>query len=172
MAGTYVTETSVRATGVAMIILTSLIASVRIIVAVKQQRRFNWDDGWLVAAYIFFLTLSILYIVAAPAMFRLTRLADGQIPLYPTVLDDSLLIQKIFFVTTSGLWFCLWSVKFSLMAVYKRLMQTLPRKLRLWWAVVVFSFVVRRPRILMFDFANRARFWSAPSHLRCFLVPA
>lgn len=142
--GGYVTETSVRATGITMIILTTFIASVRIFVSFEQQRKFGWDDGWLVAAYIFFLTLSILYIVAAPAMFRLTKLAAGQIPLYPTVADDSLEIQKIFFVTTSGLWFCLWSVKFSLMAVYKKLMKTMPHKIRLWWGVIIFAWVVRR----------------------------
>ncbi|OAL38691.1 hypothetical protein AYO20_01897 [Fonsecaea nubica] len=142
MGGNYVTEVSVRATGITMIILTTFVAGFRIFVSAEQQRRFGWDDGWLLAAYIFFLALSILYIVAAPTMFRLTKLADGQIPLYPTVADDGLFIQKIFFVTTSGLWLCLWCVKFSLMAVYKKLMKALPHKIRLWWAVVIFCVVV------------------------------
>ncbi|KAJ9617004.1 hypothetical protein H2200_000725 [Cladophialophora chaetospira] len=142
MAGGYVTETSVRSTGIAMIILTTIICGVRIFVALEQQRKFGWDDGWLVAAYIFFLTLSILYIVAAHRMFQITRVVGGEIPPYPSISDDGLFIQKIFFVTTSGLWFVLWSVKFSLLAVYKRLMQGLPHMLRLWWAVVVFCLVV------------------------------
>lgn len=143
MGGTYVTEDSVRATGIAMIIITSFIAGIRIFLAFEQQRRFQWDDGWLVAAYIFFLALSILYIVAAHTMFKLTKLSAGEIPLYDGVANDGLFIQKVFFVTTSGLWFCLWSVKFSLMAVYKRLMKTLPHKIRLWWAVIGFCVLVR-----------------------------
>ena len=114
-----------------MIALTTLVAGLRIVVAVEQHRKFSWDDGWLLAAYVFFLAISILYIVAAPTMFRLLKLADGQIPVYPTAGDDALFIQKVFFITTSGLWLCLWSVKFSLMAVYKMLMKSLPHKIRL-----------------------------------------
>ena len=170
MAGNYVTETSVRATGISMIILTSLIAGIRILLAIDQQRRFSWDDGWLLAAYIFFLAISILYIVAAHTMFKLTKVANGDLALYPTVADDGLFIQKVFFVTTSGLWFCLWSVKFSLMAVYKRLMKNLPHKIRLWWAVVIFCVLVRRLNIIVSDLADQARFWSAQSHPQCFLV--
>jgi hypothetical protein len=42
--------------------------------------------------------------------------------LYPTISDDAFNAQKIFFSTSPGLWLTLWSIKFSLLAFYKKLM--------------------------------------------------
>jgi hypothetical protein len=143
MSSSYVTPRSLRATGFTMIAITTIIAGARLVMAVARPKKAGWDDFWLLLAYLFFLTVSILYIVVIPVMFRLEALAAGKIDVYPTVLDDSLFIQKIFFVTTSGLWFTLWSVKFSLMALYKRLMTGLRLYIRIWWVVIVLCFIVR-----------------------------
>ncbi|KAG7145040.1 hypothetical protein HYQ46_006211 [Verticillium longisporum] len=51
-------------------------------------------------------------------------------------LVKGLRIQKTFFVTTSGLWISLWLVKGSLLAVYKRLMVNLRLFTILWWVTV------------------------------------
>ena len=138
----YVTPRSLRAAGYTLIAVTTIIAGSRLVMAFARPKKAGWDDFWLVLAYLFFLTVSILYIVVIPCMFRLEALAAGKIEMYPTVLDDSLFIQKIFFVTTSGLWFTLWSVKFSLLALYKRLMTGLRTYTRVWWAIVILSFLV------------------------------
>ncbi len=137
-----VTPTSLKATGYTLIAVTTVIAGVRLTMAISRPKKFGWDDFWLLLAYIFFLVVSILYLVATPVMFRLEALAAGKIKMYPTVADDGLFIQKVFFVTTSGLWFTLWSVKFSLMALYKRLMDGLKFYIRIWWAVIIISFIV------------------------------
>ena len=143
MPGNYVTATSIRTTGITLVVLTSIIAGVRIIFAYEKRKGFHWEDGWLLAAFCIFIVIASLYMNAIPIMFRLEALGKGQIELYPTVADDGLMLQKTFFVTTSGLWICLWCVKFSLMAVYKRLMAGLPRYIMVWWALIVLCVVVR-----------------------------
>ena len=142
MARSYVTQVSLEATGIALIVFTSLIAALRLFLTTQQQCRIRWDDGWLLAAYIVFLMLSVLYLVATPTMFKLEDVTTGKVQPYPTFTEDGLFIQKIFFVTTSGLWVSLWCVKFSLMAVYRRLMTGLKHYIRLWWVLVVFCFMV------------------------------
>ncbi|ETN37486.1 uncharacterized protein HMPREF1541_07108 [Cyphellophora europaea CBS 101466] len=104
MAGNYVTEASVRATGISLVALTSLIAGLRVVLAIQQQKGFHWDDGWLLAAYISFLVLSSLYLIAAPIIFRIEQVGQGKLEPYPDIARDGLFIQKIFFVTTSALW--------------------------------------------------------------------
>src|ERR1700754_5226227 len=101
----YVTPASLRATGIAMMILASLVAAARLIVSIIRPKKFQWEDGWLLAAYAFFMTIAIMYQIVAPTMFRLEALSRGEIEPYPTIAKDTLFLQKIFFVVTSGLWF-------------------------------------------------------------------
>jgi hypothetical protein len=132
MSSSYVTPRSLRATGFTMIVITTIIAGARLVSVIVRPKKAGWDDFWLLVAYICFLTVSILYIIVIPTMFRLEFLAAGKIEVYPTVLDDSLFIQKIFFVTTSGLWFTLWSIKFSLSEYPSKLTSGIERQHERW----------------------------------------
>lgn len=128
-----------------MMMLASLLAAARLIVSMIRPKQFQWEDGWLLAAYAFFMTIAILYQIVAPTMFRLEALVKGETEPYLTIAKDSLFLQKIFFVVTSGLWFTLWCVKASLLALYKRLMAGVKRYIIVWWIVVCISFIVRNP---------------------------
>jgi hypothetical protein len=112
---------------------------------VAKQRRFSWEDGWLIAAWAVFVVITVLYLNIGPTIFRLEALAAGEIPLYPEVSDDGLSVQKTFFVTTSGLWICLWLIKASLLSLYKRLVGTVKSYLIAWWIVVGICVVVSLP---------------------------
>ncbi|KAM0521618.1 hypothetical protein ACHAPS_006265 [Verticillium nonalfalfae] len=129
-------NTALLATGICMVTLTSAVFGFRLATSLLERRHLAWEDGFLIAAYIVFLVISILYMLAGPTIFRLEDLAAGRIPMYATILEDSLRIQKTFFVTTSGLWISLWLVKGSLLAVYKRLMVNLRLFTILWWVTV------------------------------------
>ncbi|KAI5458332.1 hypothetical protein BGZ63DRAFT_427584 [Mariannaea sp. PMI_226] len=142
MASNSLTNTTLLATGVTAIIITSLVAGTRLVLSILQHRRFQWDDGWLIAAYIFFLVVSSMYMAVGPVIFKFQDLAAGKLQPYPTIADDSLYLQKTFFVTTSGLWICLWCVKFSLLALYKKLLNNLPFYQKIWWGVIAFCVVV------------------------------
>lgn len=142
MATAPLTFPALMATGITMVVVTSLVAGSRLVIGILDRRKFSWDDGWLVVAYIIFMAISCLYLVASPTIFRLQDLVSGKIDLYPTVADDGLYMQKTFFVTTSGLWICLWTVKFSLLALYKKLLKLLPLYIKLWWVVVAICVLV------------------------------
>ncbi|KAI5462642.1 hypothetical protein BGZ63DRAFT_423883 [Mariannaea sp. PMI_226] len=136
------TNTVLLATGISATIITSLVAAARTAMSIIHRRRFGWDDGWLLAAYIFFIVVASLYMAVGPYLFRFNDIAAGKLQPYPTITDDILYVQKSFFVTTSGLWICLWCTKFSLLALYKKLLVNLPFYQKIWWAVVVFCILV------------------------------
>lgn len=142
MTANYVTLSALRATGYSLMAITTLITAVRLSQPIIHPKTFQWDDGFLLAAYIFFLVVAILYQVIADTMFKLEAVEAGTIPPYKTISEDGLFIQKVFFVVTSSLWFNLWCVKYSLLAFYKRLIAGLKTYTVIWTAVVVFCFVV------------------------------
>ena len=94
-------------------------------------------------AYGFFLSMTISYIVIIPPLYRVTEVSEGLVKPYPEILSDSLTIIKVFFTNSMLLWFTLWSVKFSVLFLYRRLMIGLPKYLVWWWAVLAFCVVVR-----------------------------
>jgi hypothetical protein len=121
----YVTADTLRATGIAMVIVASLFMAARCTARWYRVWRFQIED---------------LFII--PPLYRVTAFSDGIIPAYPTILSDSLIIIKVFFTDSMLLWFTLWSVKFSLLFLYRRLMVGLPKHRRWWWAVFAFCVVV------------------------------
>jgi hypothetical protein len=138
----YVTADTLRATGIAMVIVASLFMAARCTARWYRVWRFQIEDLFILLAYAFFLSMSISYLVIIPPLYRVTAFSDGIIPAYPTILSDSLIIIKVFFTDSMLLWFTLWSVKFSLLFLYRRLMVGLPKHRRWWWAVFAFCVVV------------------------------
>ncbi|KAF9880571.1 hypothetical protein CkaCkLH20_01613 [Colletotrichum karsti] len=133
---TPVSRASIRNTGIALIVLTSIVVGTRVVLAAVNQRKFLPEDGWLVACYVFFVVLAALYLFIVPAFFRMTDMAAGLTEPYESFVEDALFIQKGLFTASASLWFCLWSAKFSLLCVYKKLLDKLPFYIRLWWALV------------------------------------
>lgn len=139
------TNTTLLAVGVAMAILTTAVFGTRSYLGIVKKRQFMWEDGWLIASWVVFMAVTILYLNAGATIFRLQALAAGEIDPYPTVGDDGLKLQKTFFVTTSGLWICLWLVKASLLSLYRRLISNLKLYIIMWWIVVAICLIVRYP---------------------------
>lgn len=134
---------TLQGTGIAMIILASLAFFARTYFGIVKRRVFAWEDGWLIAAYVFFLATSIMYLYLASFIFRLQHVGEGRIAPYPTMLDDILLCRSVFFFTTIGLSACLYSVKASLLSLYKRLLQGGAMMfVVLWWVVVAICSLV------------------------------
>ncbi|EJT72460.1 hypothetical protein GGTG_09326 [Gaeumannomyces tritici R3-111a-1] len=116
-------------TGIAMMALTSIVVFARVGLMLHQQRRLAAED-------------LVLYLYIVPAFFRLTDLAAGLTPPYATAGDDAVFIQKTLFAASACRWFCLWSAKFSLLCMYKKICDGLPIYVQMWWAVVVFSALI------------------------------
>ena len=140
IAGTFGTGT-IKGAGIALIVLTSLVVGTRFAGLIRSPKDLKAEDYLLIVAYIFFLELSILYIYISPTIFRLAAVGTGTIPPYATISEDVLRLQTVFFVTTSSLWLCLWMVKFSLMAMYKRLLVG-KSYIIAWWTITGFCVLV------------------------------
>lgn len=78
-------------------------------------------------------------------MYRVTNAIEGVTQVYPTIIKDSLFMIKIFFANTLLLWFTLWAVKFSFLALYRKLFSGIKVYMHLWWGVVVFALIVSVP---------------------------
>lgn len=136
-------QTALQAVGITMIVLASIVFIARAYLGIVKRRVFAWEDGWLVAGYVFFVTTASLYIYLAPYIFKLQHLGEGRIPMYPTFLDDVLLCRSTFFFTSIGLPLCLWSIKASLLSLYKRLLEGGAQIFQiLWWIVVCIALLV------------------------------
>jgi hypothetical protein len=93
--------------------------------------------------YLLFVAVTGVYINKTSLLFRLLAVQEGRMELYPTIGEDALNAQKTFFFTSPGLWFTLCSVKFSLLAFYKKLMVNVKLYLTLWWVVLGYCVAVR-----------------------------
>ncbi|KAF2643779.1 hypothetical protein P280DRAFT_444904 [Massarina eburnea CBS 473.64] len=136
---TYVTATQLLNTSYGMMAITTAVVLARVAVQSTRKMRMALEDYLVYLAYTMYLSMSVMYIVVTPAMFRVTAAAKGLVPSYATLMDDALFLTRIFFTNSMIFWFVLWTIKFSLLALYRRLMVGLSvGYVRLWWAVFGF----------------------------------
>lgn len=121
-----------------MIVLASRFMATRSAARWYRGWRFQAEDFFILLAYAFFLSMSIRYVAIIPSLYRVAVVSEGIIPPYPAVLKDSLSIIKVFFTDSRLLFFTLWSVKFSMLFLYRRLMVGLPKHLRRWVGCICF----------------------------------
>ncbi|PGH00140.1 hypothetical protein GX51_05953 [Blastomyces parvus] len=139
IAENYVTEVQVATTGYVMISLASIVFLGRFGLRFWKSVGLQLEDLFVVLSWLSFLAMTILYLIVLPHLYSLTGFLSGEKPQYPEFVNDALFIKKIFFCTTLLLWVSLWSVKFSLLVLYRRLLSRLKTEIRLWWVVLVFT---------------------------------
>lgn len=145
MAKDYVNLSALRATIYSILAVATVVTAVRLYRPLRRPRTFQLEDGWIVIAYVWFLTVSILYIAISPPMLRVQDALSGKTLPYLEMRDDSFLVKKSLFFAAPFFWFCLWSVKFSLLALYKKFTNGLKLYTRIWWGVTVFCTLVDIP---------------------------
>jgi magnesium-transporting ATPase (P-type) len=139
----YVTSSHLLSTSYAMMALTSMFVLARIAVQILHPKKLAPEDYLIYLAYVLYVVMSVLYILVTPPMYRLSDFISGKSPVYPLLMDDSMFIIKAFFANTMIFWCVLWMVKFSLLALYKRLLVGLHIVyIKIWWGVVCFCVLV------------------------------
>jgi hypothetical protein len=140
----YVTQEQLLNTSYAMIALTSAFAIARVAIRVVRPKKLAIEDLLVFLSFIFFIAMSVLYIVATPAIFKISQVTTGAVPAYALLLEDARFVTKIFFANAIIFWFLLWTVKFSLLALYKRLFVGVENLMyiKVWWGVLVFCILV------------------------------
>ena len=160
----YVTATTLKATGITMIVVASVFFVARCVARWYKVLRPQIEDYLMAFAYAFYLTYCIGYLVVVDPMYRLDSIILGESLPYPGFMNDADKIVKVYFVNGMMLFITLWSVKFSLLFLFRRLMDGLPVFLRWWWALFVFCCVVGPPSSCRGRRYNlRARLSAAPS---------
>jgi hypothetical protein len=100
------------------------------------------EDIFMLLALAFYLTMDGLYLSALPVLYRLLDFADGVGPPWATIIEDGVYMLKEFFAIDMLFWATLWSVKFSLLFIFRRLTNGLPRYRAYWVFVMCFTVLV------------------------------
>ena len=122
MSSNGLTETTLRGTAIGLMVVTTAMVFARAILRSDQKKSIQWDEIWLIVGYMLFMAITGVYINKTSLLFRLLAVEEGRLAPYPSVSKDGFDAQKTFFFTSPGLWLTLWSIKFSLLAFYKRIM--------------------------------------------------
>jgi hypothetical protein len=103
MSADALTETTLRATGIGLMVATTLVVIARVLLRAENRTRVRWHDGWLLLGYVFFMAVSGVYVAKTSVLFRLLSVQEGRLAPYPGLSEDALDVQKTFFFTSPGL---------------------------------------------------------------------
>lgn len=136
-------DTQIMSTGFAFIGVTSFVALARLSIYFVAPRRPTVEDGLVFLAYISNIAMCSLYISLAPRAQQLSNVKAGKIPPYSTIKNDGKFISRRYFVAPLIFWLLLWSIKFSFLLMYRKLLAGIPRiYTHVWWSIVLFCVAV------------------------------
>ncbi|KAF2751074.1 hypothetical protein M011DRAFT_491697 [Sporormia fimetaria CBS 119925] len=125
-----------------MVALPSVLIVAHIALQIWQRKGREVQDWLLYVAYVFFLAQAVCYMVVIPTVYKINRVLASAAPIYEEIQPDGIFYTRMFFVTLMSFWISLWTVKLSLLFLYKKLMDRLPRIYKkLWIAVVIFCII-------------------------------
>jgi hypothetical protein len=145
----WISEDGLLRTDYAMIALASTVFVARLVVQTWRRRQLEWQDAWLFLAFAAFITFASLYVKITPVFFKIEPLQkDPTNPanMWPGMQKDIIFTSRVMWCSGMLFWTCLWSVKFSLLALYKKLLVGLSNTwIWLYWGIVGFCVLVRSP---------------------------
>ncbi|KAJ8114400.1 hypothetical protein OPT61_g3714 [Boeremia exigua] len=137
-------QRTVAAVGYTAIAVVTVVLIARISLHFYRPKKLATEDYLVFVAYIFFIVQCSLYIAIAPLSDRVLGVQEGRIPYYEGLLDDGLMLGRLYNPALMVFWIILWSVKFSLLFLYRKLLVGLPIVCyRLWWVIVAFCIVTQ-----------------------------
>jgi hypothetical protein len=140
---TPITKDEILRIDYAMMVLVSVFIFARVVFQAARRKNLELQDYFIYLAYAFYLSLCILYIIVTPILFRIQDVAAGLLPMPSDFLSTAGYTSRLIFSAQMCFYACLWSVKFSLLCLYRKLLVGLPQiYIRIWWAIVVICFLV------------------------------
>jgi hypothetical protein len=97
------------------------------------------EDAFMYLALISFAITCALYYATINTFFNVSAIAVGKMQPYASLQDDLVVMLYEFFTVQFFFWLTLWSVKWSLLFMFKRLTDGLPLYHKVWWGVLIFS---------------------------------
>lgn len=86
-----------------------------------------------------FVTMCSLYLTILRPLYTSQAVAAGLIPPPDDILDQVRFLMGRFYAIQLLFWLTLWSVKFSLLWMFRRLVDGLPKYKKFWLAIVIFT---------------------------------
>ncbi|KAF2745689.1 hypothetical protein M011DRAFT_426803 [Sporormia fimetaria CBS 119925] len=122
-----------------MIVLPSIFVAARVSIQIWKRQRMELPDYLIYNAFVCFLAMAICYLIVMPTIYGIGRVRSGLMRPGANFQNDRVFFFRMLFVTQNLFWISLWSVKLSLLGLYKKLMEGLPGIYKkLWWAVFAF----------------------------------
>lgn len=126
-----------------MLGLTSCVVLARAGLNFVKPKPLTASDYLVMFAFACYATICVLYISLSPYMQRLYDVANGKIPPYPEIQLENVKMTKMIFAAPCMFWMTLWSIKFSLLCLYRRLLVSLPKPYTIiWWSIAGVRIVV------------------------------
>jgi hypothetical protein len=126
-----------------MLGLTSLVILARVGLNIFSPRRLTASDYLVFVAFVFYVTMCVLYIIVSPYMQRVYGVVNGDIAPYETMAEDAIVMTKMFFSAHCMFWVTLWPIKFSLLLLYRRRLVGVHKGYTIvWWIVVSICLLV------------------------------
>ncbi|KAF1930601.1 uncharacterized protein M421DRAFT_377665 [Didymella exigua CBS 183.55] len=120
-----------------MLGLTSCVVLARAGLSIVKPKQLTASDFLVFTAFACYAIMCALYIALSPYMQRIYDVANGKRPPYPELQYEIVKMTKMIFAAPCMFWMTLWSIKFSLLCLYRRLLVGLPRRYRvIWWSIV------------------------------------
>jgi hypothetical protein len=128
---------TVLAVGYGMLAVTSTVILVRVGLNFRIPKKLTVADYLLFLAFALHVAMCTLYIIASPYMEKVYGVANGTIPPYPDVKHDMGIMVKLIFSSFCLFWMALWSVKFSLLFLYRKLLVGISTRYTVvWWCTI------------------------------------
>jgi uncharacterized membrane protein YhdT len=119
--------------------LAILFVIVRTVARWYKGKGFAAEDFFCWFALACFVTMCSLYLTILDPLYTSQAVAAGLIPAPPNLLDQLRFLMGRFYAIQLLFWVTLWSVKFSLLWMFRRLVIGLPLYYRTWLGIVVFT---------------------------------
>jgi hypothetical protein len=142
-------DTQIISTGYVFIGITSAVAVARLAIYYVAPKRLMVEDGLVFFAYICNLAMCLMYISLAPGAQMLSSVKSGKIPPYPTLKADAKFVSRRYFAAPLLFWTLLWSIKFSFLLMYRKLLAGIPQVYTYaWWGIVSLCVAVSPTHLL------------------------
>jgi hypothetical protein len=135
-------------TNVAMLVLTSLFVLSRAALQFWNRKPFELPDFFIYFAFVMFVAILSFYFCVIPPMFRVYDILDGVmaglVKPYDGFVEDSAAITRLLISAQLIFYTILYSVKMSLLTLYRKLLTGLHGAYRkFWWGLLIFCVLVR-----------------------------
>jgi hypothetical protein len=126
-----------------MLGLTSSVILARVGLNILRPKSLTAPDYFVFLAFSFYAIMCALYISVSPYMQRVYGVINGDIAPYAHMAQDTVVMTKMIFAAPCMFWLTLWSIKISLLLLYRRLLMGLHRCYTIiWWAITGLCVVV------------------------------